>query len=141
MFLIGFSGANAMPNWILLSGMNSFSVTKADLNYSQERENTSAGHKNQYIIRNIGQTEIGWKSIIVWSAIKADGIIILIMSGSHEFYWIWGGFEERIVANLWDIQYLSTRRLHHTINPKLSLLFWTRPWSTCLVIDRLSHRI
>ena len=55
MFLIGFSGAHAMPKRIILPGITSFSVAKADYYYSQEGENTSAGHKDQDIIRNIRQ--------------------------------------------------------------------------------------
>jgi len=69
-----------MPKWVIFSGMTSFSVTKADWNYSQKGENTSAGHKDQNIIRNIWQRQykFGGKSIIVWGAIKADGTRILI---------------------------------------------------------------
>ena len=73
MFVIGFIGEYAMPKWILFLGMTSFSVTKADWNYSQEEENTSAGHKDPP-----KTVKFGGKSIIVWSAIKVDGIRILI---------------------------------------------------------------
>jgi len=90
MFVIGFSGANAMPKWALFSGMTSFSVTKADWNYSQEGENSSAGYKDQDIIRNIRQSlqnlvgKVSWFGAIkiIWHQNSHT------VSGSHEFYWI-----------------------------------------------------
>ena len=138
MFVIGFSGANAMPQWILFSGMTLFSVTKADWNYSQQGENTFAGNRDQDIIRNIRQRLWSLEGKVSWFEAPWKQM-------APEF-----SFSVRIAWILLDMRrfwrkdcYQSMRHtisfnrtMHHAVNSKLSLLFWTRPWSACLLIGR-----
>jgi len=133
MFVIGFSGAIAMPKWILFSGITSFSVMKAGWNYSQEEENTSAGYKDQDIIRKMRHRlwNFGGESIIVWCAIKPDGTRILIRCPNRMNYIVYEEVLKKELLPGWLPCYKS----------KVVSSFWTRQWSACLVIGRLSHRI